>query len=231
MNYYVDIKLLTDTEISLGFLWKKLYAQIHLALVEVRDEKNLVSIGLAFPNYSDDRFLGDTLRLFAPTKEELERLDLNRWLIRLLDYLTVSDVKEVPSNVTEFVSFRRKQFKTNVERLARRQFKRQGIKLVKHNLKKLYSLERLLKLTLVDYQYQYIEFSKKFISYEEALKNYENFDEEERKKKNRLPYINVKSLSSDREMKIFIEKSKAKEESHGLFSTYGLSSESTVPCF
>jgi len=194
MNYYVDIKLLTDTEITLGFVWKKLYAQIHLALVEVRDKDNLVSIGLGFPKYSDDRFLGDTLRIFAPTKEELEQLDLNRWVERLLDYLTVSELKEVPTT-TEFVSFRRKQFKTNAERLARRQAKRKGI------------------------------------SYEEALKNYENFDEEEKKKKNRLPYINVKSLSSDREMKIFIERSKAKEESQGLFSTYGLSSESTVPWF
>jgi len=194
MNYYVDIKLLTDTEITLGFVWKKLYAQIHLALVEVRDENNLVSIGLGFPKYSDDRFLGDTLRIFAPSKEELEQLDLNRWVGRLLDYLTVSELKEVPIT-TEFVSFRRKQFKTNAERLARRQAKRKGI------------------------------------SYEEALKNYENFDEEEKKKKNRLPYINVKSLSSDRELKIFIEKSKVKEESQGLFSTYGLSSESTVPWF
>jgi CRISPR-associated endonuclease Csy4 len=195
MNYYVDIKLLTDTEITLGFVWKKLYTQIHLALVEVRDKNNLTSIGLGFPRYSNDRFLGDTLRIFAPTKEELEKLNLNHWIARLLDYLTVSDIKEVPSNVTEFVSFRRKQFKTNAERLARRQAKRKGI------------------------------------SYEEALKNYENFDEEEKKKKNRLPFINIKSLSSNREMKIFIEKSKAKEESQGLFSTYGLSSESTVPWF
>jgi len=195
MNYYVDIKLLTDTEITLGFIWKKLYTQIHLALVEVRDKNNLTSIGLGFPRYSNDRFLGDTLRIFAPTKEELEKLNLNHWIARLLDYLTVSDIKEVPSNVTEFVSFRRKQFKTNAERLARRQAKRKGI------------------------------------SYEEALKNYENFDEEEKKKKNRLPFINIKSLSSNREMKIFIEKSKAKEESQGLFSTYGLSSESTVPWF
>jgi len=195
MNYYVDIKLLTDTEITLGFVWKKLYTQIHLALVEVRDKNNLTSIGLGFPRYSNDRFLGDTLRIFALTKEELEKLNLNHWIARLLDYLTVSDIKEVPSNVTEFVSFRRKQFKTNAERLARRQAKRKGI------------------------------------SYEEALKNYENFDEEEKKKKNRLPFINIKSLSSNREMKIFIEKSKAKEESQGLFSTYGLSSESTVPWF
>ena len=231
MNYYVDIKLLTDTEITLGFVWKKLYAQIHLALVEVRDENNLVSIGLGFPKYSDDRFLGDILRIFAPSKEELEKLDLNRWVGRLLDYLTVSDVKEVPINVTKFVCFRRKQFKMNIERLARRQFKRQGIKLVKLNLKKLYSSERPLKLTLVDYQYQYIEFSKKFISYEEALKNYENFDEEERKNDNKLPYINVKSLSSDRELKIFIIKVDQQESKEGLFSTYGLSKETTVPWF
>jgi CRISPR-associated endonuclease Csy4 len=193
MNYYVDIKLITDTEITLGFLWKKLYAQIHLALVEVRNEDNLVSIGLSFPNYSKDRFLGDTLRIFASTKEELESLELNKWLSRLMDYLSISEIKEVPTDVTKFVSFRRKQFKTNTERLARRQAKRKGI------------------------------------SYEEALKNYENFDEE--KKKTKLPYINVKSLSSDREMKIFIEKSEEKESKNGLFSTYGLSSKSTVPWF
>ena len=186
---------MTDTEITLGFLWKKLYAQIHLALVEVRDENNLVLMGLGFPKYSNDRFLGDTLRIFSPTKEGLEKLDLNRWIAMLLDYLTVSDIKEVPAKVTEFVSFRRKQFKTNAERLARRQAKRKGI------------------------------------SYEEALKNYENFDEEKKKKKNKLPYINVKSLSSDRELKVFIEKVKQTEQKDGLFSTYGLSKETTVPLF
>jgi CRISPR-associated endonuclease Csy4 len=184
---------MTDTEITLGFVWKKLYAQIHLALVEVRNEDNLVSVGLSFPNYSKDRFLGDTLRIFSFTKEELDSLALNKWLSKLMDYLSISELKEVPTDVTKFVSFRRKQFKTNTERLARRQAKRKNI------------------------------------SYEEALKNYENFDEE--KKKTKLPYINVKSLSSDREMKVFIQKSEEKENKNGLFSTYGLSSESTVPCF
>jgi len=193
MNYYVDIKLLTDTEISLGFVWKKLYAQIHLALVEVRDENNLVSIGLGFPKYSNDRFLGDTLRIFAPTKEALEKLDLNRWIARLLDYLIVSEIKEVPTHINEYVSFGRQQFKTNRETLARRQAKRKGI------------------------------------SYEEALQNYANFDEN--KNKTKLPYINIKSLSTDREMKVFIKKSEPKEREDGLFSTYGLSNKSTVPWF
>ena len=193
MKYYIDIILISNEEIDLGFLWRKLYTQIHLALVEVRNEDNLVSVGLSFPNYSKDRFLGDMLRLFASTREELEGLKLEEWLSRLEGYVFLGEIKEVPTDVTKFVSFRRKQFKTNIERLARRQAKRKGI------------------------------------SYEEALKNYENFDEE--KKKTKLPYINVKSLSSNREMKIFIEKSDVKEENKGLFSTYGLSSESTVPIF
>ena len=195
MKYYVDIVLISNEEENLGYLWRKLYAQIHLALVEVRDENDLVSIGLAFPKYSDNRFLGDTLRLFSSTKEELESLKLEQWLSRLEGYVFVGKIKKVPATVTEFVSFQRKQFKTNAERLARRQAKRKNI------------------------------------SFEEALKNYENFDEEAKKEKNRLPYINVKSLSSNREMKLFIAKSDVKEENKGLFSTYGLSSESTVPIF
>lgn len=194
MKYYIDIKLYSDTEITLGFIWKKLYAQMHLALVEVRDENNLVSIGFSFPQYRKEKFpLGDKLRVFANSKEELASLDLNRWLARLMDYLDVSEVKEVPSNITKFACFRRKQFKTNVERLARRQAKRKGI------------------------------------SFEEALKNYENFDED--KKKTKLPYVNIKSLSSNKEIKVFIEKLEVEEENKGLFSTYALSKTSTVPLF
>jgi len=194
MNYYVDIKLFSDSEVTLGFVWKKLYAQMHLALVEVRDENNLVSVGFSFPKYKEKVFpLGDELRIFANTKDELEGLDLNRWLERLLDYVSVSPIKEVPLTVNEFVTFGRKQFKVNAERLARRQAKRKGI------------------------------------SFEEALKNYENFDEE--KKKTKLPFVNIKSLSSDREMKVFIQKSDKKERKEGQFSTYGLSNEVTVPWF
>lgn len=194
MNYYVDIKLFRDTEITLGFIWKKLYAQVHLALVEVRDENSLVSIGLSFPKYQESFFpLGDELRIFAYNKEELEGLDLNRWLERLLDYVSISEIKEVPSDVKEFVSFGRQRFKTNKETLARRQAKRKGI------------------------------------SFKEALQNYSDFDED--KNKTKLPYLNVKSLSTGKEMKVFIKKSDIREREDGLFSTYGLSNVSTVPWF
>jgi len=194
MKYYIDIQLFNDTEITLGFIWKKLYAQIHLALVEIRDENNLVSVGLSFPKYQETKFpLGDRLRILAKSKDELENLNLNHWLSRLFDYIKISEIREVPKNINKYVSFGRQQFKTNRETLARRQAKRKGI------------------------------------SYEEALQNYANFDEN--KNKTKLPYVNIKSLSSDREMKVFIKKSEPKERKDGLFSTYGLSNKSTVPWF
>ncbi len=200
MNYYIEIELLKDTEITLGFVWKKLYSQIHLALVEVRDEKNLVSVGLSFPNYQESKFpLGNKLRLFAKTKEELEQLNLAHWLNRLMDYITVSEIQKVPANVDGFVSFSRKRFKSNSEirRLAKRYAKREGI--------------------------EYEEALKKFVETEEKY--------EKVKKENKLPYINMQSLSSNQELKIFIEKIERDNPKDGLFSTYGLSHESTVPSF
>lgn len=200
MNYYIEIELLKDTEITLGFVWKKLYAQIHLALVEVRDENNLVSVGLSFPNYQKGKFpLGEKLRLFAKTKEELEKLNLAHWLRRLMDYVTISEIQAVPTNVNGFVSFSRKRFKSHSEirRLAKRYAKREGI--------------------------EYEEALKKFVATEEKY--------EKAKKKNKLPFINIKSLSSNHELKLFIEKIERDNPKDGLFSTYGLSHESTVPSF
>lgn len=193
MKYYIDITLVPNSEENLAFIWSKLYAQMHLALVEMKNN-NDVAIGFSFPYYNTHVFpLGDTLRIFAETKIVLENLDLDKWLNRLDGYIHRGVIKEVPSDTKEFVSFGRKQFKTNKETLARRQAKRKGI------------------------------------SYQEALQNYQNFDED--KNKTKLPYINVKSLSTGKEMKLFINKSDIKEREDGLFSTYGLSNTSTVPWF
>ena len=192
MKYYIDIKLFADSEVNIGFIWGKVYLQIHLALVEMKDKDNLVAVGFSFPHYQEGKFpLGSVLRVFAHSKEELEKLNLDNWFERFFDYLVIENIKKVPSGISEFVSFNRKQFKTNVERLARRQAKRKGI------------------------------------SYEEALKNYEDFKANETKP----PFIMMKSISTDNQMKIFIEKHIKKDSVNGLFSTYGLSKSATVPWF
>ncbi|MBE0515727.1 type I-F CRISPR-associated endoribonuclease Cas6/Csy4 [Sulfurimonas sp.] len=191
MNYYIDIKLQGDTEISLGFIWQKIYAQMHLALVEHKDSEGMCSIGFAFPHYMELFPLGDMLRVFAPTKEELEILNIEEQLKKFSDYVIISDIKQVPTNIKGYVTFSRKQFKSNPERLARRYAKR-------HNK-----------------------------TLEEALSIYDDVSAKETK----LPFVMMKSNSSNQQMKLFIEKNISDEQEKGLFSAYGLSKTSTVPYF
>lgn len=130
MKYYIELTLLPDAEVGLGFLWQKVYQQIHLALVEVKDENEKVNIGVSFPKYGDRTFpLGNAVRLFARTAGDLEVLHLERWLDRFSDYVAISAITEVPQKLEGHACFSRRQFKSNAQRLARRQAKRQGITL------------------------------------------------------------------------------------------------------
>lgn len=192
MNYYIDITLLPSSEITLGFLWKKVYQQVHLALAEQKNSSNTFDFALSFPKYNDDVFpLGNCLRVFSSSKVSFEQLNMDKWLEQLKDYILLSEVSLTPDNVKQFATFKRKQFKSNVSRLARRFAKR------------------------------------KEIDYKEALKHYENFSEQETK----LPFVNVKSLSSNNEMKIFILQEFKDKKVEGEFNAYGLSKTATVPWF
>ena len=128
MEYYIEITLINSLEIKTYDLWSKIYTQLHLALVEIKNQK--VNIGVSFPEYrfnSENGFgnLGAKLRLFAKTEEELKQLNICKWLVRLADYLHISSTHFVPKEkITAYVTFRRKQIKTNTERLARRYLKR-----------------------------------------------------------------------------------------------------------
>ena len=128
MKHYQDITLLPDPETPLYFVWEKVYQQLHLALVEIKQPDNKVKVGVAFPHYDAEQHqLGYKLRLFAPSCELLEKLNINHWLNRLSDYVHISSIKNVPENVTTYAVFKRVQLKTNNLRLARRKAKRQGI--------------------------------------------------------------------------------------------------------
>ncbi|MDD5053551.1 MAG: type I-F CRISPR-associated endoribonuclease Cas6/Csy4 [Sulfuricurvum sp.] len=128
MKHYIEITLLPSVEVGLGFLWQKVYQQIHLALVEIKDENDEVNVGISFPKYGADNFpLGDTVRLFGKTADDLTALRLEEWLKRLSDYVAITAIKEVPQKIETYMCFSRKQVKSNTERLARRQAKRKGI--------------------------------------------------------------------------------------------------------
>jgi CRISPR-associated endonuclease Csy4 len=122
MQRYIDITLLPNDEIGHYFLWGKIYQQLHLALVEHGSGR----VGFSFPEYSSSQpRLGRKLRIFASTTEELNQLNLSKWLNRLADYCHITSDRAVPENVQQ-VMFYRKQCLTSLERLARRRAKRKG---------------------------------------------------------------------------------------------------------
>ena len=126
MPIYREIRLFDDTEISLGFIWKKLYERLHRSFVPLKDPQGFVPVGLTFPKYGGEFPLGDRARIFAPDEKTMNRLHLDRILDDLGDYIDLSPILQTPDAHTP-VRYRRKQFKTNPLRQARRYAKRHNI--------------------------------------------------------------------------------------------------------
>ena len=204
MKHYIDITLLPDAEINLGFLWQKVYQQIHLMLVENKVAGQDSAIAVSFPLYGHKAFpLGSKLRLFGQTENHLADLKVGKWLSRLDDYVHIKGIKPVPDDVRKFVYFKRKQFKSPEKR--RRE------------------LEKFAEKQAVDYSLEQEDVKR------QLLANQTDF-----KTESTLPFINITSLSSEKDkqtaqqisFKLFLEKEEATGDSNDnaeLFTCYGLS--------
>lgn len=195
MQHYIELTLIKDSEISPYFIWSKLYTQLHLAFVEQKDANEQIPYGVSFPEYKTVEnkgkpfmLLGSKLRLFANSTDELQKLDLNKWLERLTDYVHVKSPKAV-GEVTQHLTVNRYRPKASAENLARRYARRKNI------------------------------------SIEEALKRLEGYQP----KHAPFPYIQLKSLSGERDFSLCINQHVVEKAVVGKFSTYGLSASSTVP--
>ncbi|WP_213686698.1 MULTISPECIES: type I-F CRISPR-associated endoribonuclease Cas6/Csy4 [Acinetobacter] len=136
MKFYQEITLIDQAEISPYFIWSKLYSQLHLAFAEQKDADDKVNIGVSFPQYIFEEKaenqkakinLGRKLRLFTQSGEDFKKLDIRKWLERLEDYVHISSIREVPSDIKSYAIYKRKQVKTNAQRLARHRVKRGDI--------------------------------------------------------------------------------------------------------
>ena len=126
MNYYLDITLLPDAEANLGFLWQKVFQQVHIALVDnkVADNESAVAISVVGYGHAteeiDNAFpMGSKLRLLAAKEDILQQLNMQSWLTRLSDYCHISSIKLVPANVKQHARFSRKNVKS-IEKKAQR---------------------------------------------------------------------------------------------------------------
>ena len=120
-THYIDITLLPDPEFSQAHLLGALMTKLHRVLVQLQAD----DIGISFPRYSlRPRTLGDLLRLHG-SPAALQQLMAQPWLQGMRDHVRVTTLASVPPDAPHR-AMRRRQFKTNVERLRRRRMKRKG---------------------------------------------------------------------------------------------------------
>lgn len=120
MKYYFDITLVPNAEANLGFLWQKIFQQVHIALVDNKVGDNESAIALSVVDYGDKDFpLGSKLRLLAGSEDALVKLDIQQWLKRLSDYCHIKPIKNVPDDIKQYARFKRKPVKS-IERKAKR---------------------------------------------------------------------------------------------------------------
>lgn len=217
MNYYQELILFENSEVGIGFIWQKVFQQVHIALVENgyessrklndNSEKLLRNskIAVSFPTYGDAKFpLGSKLRLFSETKEELEKLNIDKWLNRLTDYAQISSIQLVPDSAT-FMVFKQKRVK--------------GVKRLKESLEK--KAEHIAKKYGVDKDECLKELNTKY--------QFEKIP---------LPFIQLESQTSKKHggnslFQIFIEKLECKEPTDCEYDCYGLAlnNTATIPWF
>jgi CRISPR-associated endonuclease Csy4 len=93
MEYYQEITLLPCAEVSLAFLWTKVFTQLHIAFADEKNKSGHNPYAVSFPEYRETG-LGEKIRVFAEA-QELERLNLSKVLGRLLDYVHCTSIRKV----------------------------------------------------------------------------------------------------------------------------------------
>ena len=125
--YYNEITLLPSHEIDKNFLLSKVFNSIHLILVELKNEDDLVPIGISFPEYSlSPGSFGCKLRLMSNDEKLLKDVNFPSRLMKFNDYIHITRIRQIPENC-DYAIFTRRQVKSNINRLARRRAIREGL--------------------------------------------------------------------------------------------------------
>ncbi len=219
MNHYQELTLIKSPDISPYFIWSKVFMQVHLALVEHAKATNGETavesdIGVSFPEYrcfekngKTIAILGSKLRVFAITQAELETLDLNRWLQRLVDYVHITSIREVPYIKGHLLVKRFRQVK-NMDRITRQFADKYGRDFAQVKAQKIVCIMNKYNLSEAQAQAHYT--NPPLVT---------------------KPYIKLESLENKHGFSLEIDQQLVSEKRAGKFSTYGLGNKdkATVP--
>ena len=120
-SHYVDLKVVPDAETTAPAVFGALFDRLHRSMVQRKTDQ----IGVSFPDYSVVPCqLGARLRLHG-SEQELAEFMQHDWLRGVRDHVRSSGICVAPEGV-QHRCVRRRQFKSNIERLRRRRMKRKG---------------------------------------------------------------------------------------------------------
>lgn len=133
MYYFNELSLIADESVTPNFVMSKVMDVLHLCFVNLQKELGHNPVGLSFPEYRYDAegkgetngTLGTKIRLYAQDEAHLTALNLKQQLRRFEDYVHVRAVREDQAKFG-FACFKRVQFRSSVERLARRRMEFAG---------------------------------------------------------------------------------------------------------
>lgn len=117
-SYYVDLKFFEDPDLSAHEQMQQTMQRLHTELLHLGGR-----IGISFPGWTQ-KTLGAHLRLHG-SQRDLEDLMLSGWAPRLRLAMTISDVKQAPSDVPHVIVSRLGNY--NIQSKARRMTKRHDL--------------------------------------------------------------------------------------------------------
>ncbi len=133
MNWYQEITLIDQDEISPYFIWSKVYTQLLLLpnIAMSRVEYPSVYLFLNIVSMSKRKLvLGTKIRVFASSENDLQQLNLGKWLERFIDYVHITQPREVPrAKITGYAHYYRVNPRMSVEERIVHQAQRRNISL------------------------------------------------------------------------------------------------------
>lgn len=96
MKVYYELTMIDNNEIPQSDIMNVIFAKIHIAIVNAKNKYH-TQYAISFPRYNDKN-IGNKIRIFANTKDELQLLNINFFLNRMKDYVHISSIKNIPDN-------------------------------------------------------------------------------------------------------------------------------------
>lgn len=197
--FFQEITCIPDTDIGIGFLMGRVMNALHLALVNASAGLSQCTIGMSFPDYRQLAASGDPASAGPPIGAKV------RLFARQPGELDTAEVAECLGRFSDYVDVR-----------SPAELKRTNLKFARFSRHQpRTSLTRQIRRQM----------KRKGWTQEQAERHFQGY----RDTMCRLPYLDLRSHTTERRFRLFVRKESAEESESWQFSTYGLSARSSVP--